>query len=234
VQAHHKVLLAALRKNRRIRAHSQANDSYLSSGHHYYDVSIPTLRAIAKTWLKENKDIPNEQFLALLNCLYRGRSYEEKVLAGILLSYHRAGRRTIGPKQLDAWLDHVVGWAEIDSLCQNAFTADEMIADWHGWERFIGNLSRDENINKRRAAPVFLTTPVRDSDDERLASLAFQTVETLKSEREIIITKALSWLLRSMVKHHKPMVASYVKARRDSLPAIAVRETIRKIQTGRK
>jgi len=233
-QAHHKILLAALRKNQRIRAHSQANDSYLSSGHHYYDISIPTLRALAKTWLKKNEDIPNEQFLGLLNCLYRGKSYEEKVLASILLSYHHAGRRTIGQKQLDGWLDSLVGWAEIDSLCQNAFTADEMVADWRGWERFIRNLSRDRNINKRRAALVFLTTPVRDSDDERLASLAFQTVETLKSEREIIISKALSWLLRSMVKHHKPMVASYVKASRDSLPAIAVRETTRKIQTGRK
>ena len=232
--AHHKILLAALRKNRRIRKHSQANDSYLSSGHHYYDISIPTLRALAKTWLKENKGIPHEQFLALLNCLYRGRSYEEKVLASILLSYHRAGRRTIGLRQLDAWLDRLVGWAEIDSLCQNAFTADEMVADWRGWERFIRNLSRHQNINKRRAALVFLTTPVCDSDDERLASLAFQAVETLKSEREIIITKALSWLLRSLVKHHKPKVASYIKESRGSLPAIAVRETTRKIQTGRK
>ncbi|HEV2169659.1 MAG TPA: DNA alkylation repair protein, partial [Candidatus Binatus sp.] len=92
---HHKVLIARLEKHRRNRAHSQANDSYLSSGHRYYDVSIPTLRTLAKAWLNENTGIPDAEFRAVLDCLYCGKSYEEKVLASILLSYHRTGPRTI-------------------------------------------------------------------------------------------------------------------------------------------
>ena len=231
---HHRSLLAGIKKNGRTRAHSQANDSYLSSGHHYYDVSIPTLRAIAKTWLKENKDIAHEEFIAGIDGLYGGKSYEEKVLASLVISYHHAGRQMIGPKQLDGWLDGLVGWAEIDSLCASAFTAKEMLADWSAWKRFLQTLARDRNINKRRAALVFLTTATRKSDDRRLAALALETVEALKHEREIIITKAVSWLLRSMVVQHKSMVAAYIKEHRDSLPAIAVRETSRKIATGRK
>lgn len=231
---HHKVLLASLEKHRRNRVHSQANDSYLSSGHRYYDVSVPSLRTLAKAWLKENKGVPDAEFLATLDGLYGGRSYEEKVLASILLSYHRAGRGTIGTKQLGAWLDGLVGWAEIDSLCASAFTADEIVANWPEWKRFIRTLSRDKNINKRRAALVFLTTPGRKSDDERLAALAFETIEALKQERDIIITKAVSWLLRSMVLLHKRAVSAYIKENRRSLPAIAVRETTRKIATGRK
>lgn len=231
---HHKVLLAALEKHRRNRVHSQANDSYLSSGHHYYDVSIPSLRTLAKAWLKENKGVPDEEFLATLDGLYRGRSYEEKVLASILLSYHHAGRQTIGTKQLDAWLDGLVGWAEIDSLCQSAFTGDEILANWREWKGFIKTLARDQNINKRRAALVFLTAPVRHSDDERLAALGFEMIDMLKPERDIVITKAVSWLLRSMVPHHRRAVSSYVEENDHSLPAIAVRETTRKIATGRK
>ncbi|MGH7923274.1 MAG: DNA alkylation repair protein [Candidatus Binatus sp.] len=214
--------------------HSQANDSYLGSGHLYYDVSIPNLRMLAKAWLKENKGVPDAEFSAILDGLYRGRSYEEKVLASVLLSYHRAGRRAIGTKRLEAWLDGLVGWAEIDSLCQSAFTADEIVANWSEWRRFIRSLARDDNINKRRAALVFLTTPVRNSDDARLVAQAFETIEMLKQERDIIITKAVSWLLRSMVQHHQRAVSVYIKANRHSLPAIAVRETTRKIATGRK
>ena len=234
MNAHHRSLLDVIRKNGRTRAHSQANDSYLSSGHHYYDVSIPTLRALAKAWLKANQGIGDGEFLAVLDGLYDGKSYEEKVLASMLIVGNHAGRRTIGPKRLDRWLDVLVGWAEVDSLCASAFTAEEMLADWTGWRRFIRSLARDRNINKRRAALVFLTTATRKSNDRRLATLALETVEALKHQREIIITKAVSWLLRSMVAQHKPMVAAYIKDNRHSLPAIAVRETARKIATGRK
>ena len=137
-------------------------------------------------------------------------------------------------KQLRAWLDHLVGWAEIDSLC-TIFTAEEILANRREWERFIAAaLARNRNINKRRAALVFLTGPVRRSEDKRLAELGFRTIEVLKSERAIIISKAVSWLLRSMVTHHKRAVASYIKENHNSLPAIAVRKTRRKIATGRK
>ncbi|HKN01071.1 MAG TPA: DNA alkylation repair protein [Candidatus Binataceae bacterium] len=241
MHAHHKVLLAGLEKHRRNRVHSQTNDSYLSSGHLYYDVSIPVLRTLAKVWLKENKGVSDSEFLAVLESLYRCKSYEEKILASILLSYHRTGRRTVGPKQLNTWLDNLVGWAEIDSLClcsssaaRRNFTSEEILANWGEWERFVRGLSLDKNINKRRAALVFLTAPLRYSKDKRVAALGFEVVEVLKPERDIMITKAVSWILRSMVRHHKRAVANYIKETRDSLPAIAVRETTRKIATGQK
>jgi 3-methyladenine DNA glycosylase AlkD len=230
----HRRLLADLKKHQRHRVHSQANDSYLSSGHHYWDISIPTLRMLAKKWLKQNKGIGDTDFRTVLDSLYSGKSYEEKVLASILLSNHRDGRKVVGPEQLETWLGGLVGWAEVDALCQSTFPADEMLADWRRWQRLIRKLAGDTNINKRRAALVFLTTPTRHSNDERLSSLAFEMVDALKSHREIIITKAVSWLLRSMVQHHAQAVADYVRENGRLLPAIAVRETLRKIATGLK
>ena len=231
---HHKTLLAEITKLRRKRTHSQANDSYLSSGHRYYDVSVPARRALAKAWLKDNKAIADAEFIALLDVLIRGKSHEEKTVACILLSYHPAGRKQVEPAQLDVWLDHLVGWAEIDSLGANVFKAEELLSDWPTWSAFIKNLARDKNSNKRRAALVFLTGPVRYSADKRLANLAFDTIATLKTERNVVITKATSWLLRSMVQNHRRAVEAYLRKNRPTLPAIAVRETMRKIETGRK
>jgi 3-methyladenine DNA glycosylase AlkD len=234
MHSHHKTLLAEIEKRRRKRPHPQSSDSYLSSGHFYYDVSIPNLRAVAKAWTRQNSSIGEAEFVAALDSLYRGKSYEEKVLASLVLSYHRAARGNVRLRQLDAWLDQLAGWAEIDSLCQSTFTAEEIAANWPEWARFIRALARDRNINKRRAALVLLTGPVRKSDDVRLAALAFEVIEGLKAEREIIITKAVSWLLRSTTQHHKRAVSVYIEENRDSLPAIAVRETARKLATGRK
>ena len=230
---HHRALLAGLKAHRRNRVHSQANDSYVGSGHLYYDVSVPVRRTLAKKWLKEHRGITDTEFLAVVGSLFSGKSHEEKTLASILLACHASGRKAVGPKQLNAWLDQLVGWAEIDSLC-TIFTAGEILANRREWERFIGSLARHKNINKRRAALVFLTRPLRGSQDNRLAELGFRTIEVLKSERAIVITKAVSWLLRSMIAHHRRAVAAYIKQNHHSLPAVAVRETIRKIATGRK
>ena len=131
-------------------------------------------------------------------------------------------------------MDWLNGWAEVDSLCQNAFTAAEMLADWPAWKAQIDRFSTDANINKRRAALVLLTGPVHYSEDARFRDLALTVIERLKPERDILITKAVSWLLRSMTTRHREAVEQCLAEHAASLPAIAVRETRTKLATGTK
>ena len=233
MHAHHKTLLAEIQSTQR-KGRAAFGVSYLRSGHRYYGSTAPKLRAMAKAWLAANKGLPPNEIVKIVDGLIEAESHEEKVLAALLLGYSKAARAAVSTKDLDAWLNHLVGWAEIDSLCSNIFKPDEALSSWKDWERFIRRLARDENINKRRAALVFLTGFVRYSADKRLSALAFETVEWLKAEREIIITKAVSWLLRNLTIQHKKAVAAYIAKNEASLPAIAVRETTRKIKTGRK
>jgi len=230
----HKKILTEIKKHKGKGTEHTSSDSYILSGHFYYDVSVPVRRQIVKNWLKDNKNILDEDFTAVLDSLYKGKSHEEKTVASYLLSYHHPHRKGIKPKQLNEWLDHLVGWAEIDALCQNVFTAEELLADWKMWESFIRKLSKDKNINKRRASLVLLTGPTHRSNDKRLRDLAFKVVDTLKDERPIIITKAISWLLREMSAQHKKAVSKYLKKNEETLPKIAIRETWRKIKTGKK
>ena len=81
---------------------------------------------------------------------------------------------------------------------------------------------------------VLLTKPVRESDDVRLADLAFSNIDKLKENREILVTKAISWLLRDLINNHRQRVEEYLKANQDTLPKIAIRETRMKLLTGRK
>jgi 3-methyladenine DNA glycosylase AlkD len=75
---------------------------------------------------------------------------------------------------------------------------------------------------------------VRDSDDTRLADLAFTNIDKLKKDKEILVTKAISWLLRDLIKHNRQRVETYLKENENMLPRIAFRETRAKLLTGRK
>lgn len=231
---HHTSLLKTLKKHAGKGTTLSASDSYLSSGHCYYNISVPVRRQIAKDWLRENSKVSDKDFLAMLDSLFQGASHEEKTMASILLGYHTTARSRVTFTQIDRWLDELVGWAEIDSLCAGIFTPQDFLDKRDGWEKFLRKLVKDKNINKRRAGLVFLVRPLAKSDDQRILKLALDLVDQLKHEKEILITKAISWVLRSGVAQHKEAMRTYLKKEKESLPKIAIRETVRKIETGRK
>lgn len=210
------------------------NDSYTGSGHIFYQVSVPARRKLARSWLAAHRGSPPAEVLALVESLVTGASHEEKTLAALMLGYSSSARAALRPADVDRFLDHLQGWAEIDSLCQNVFKAEQLLLDWHSWRSLIERLSRDLNINKRRAALVLLTGPTRRSNDERLRALALEIIAALSSERDILITKAISWLLRALTTHHAGFVRRYLDDNAASLPKIALRETRTKLETGRK
>ena len=208
--------------------------AYLKSGAMFINVAVPEQRRIAKDWLRSHKDWATAEVLRLVGELVQGASHEEKTLGLHLLEGLGRGLRPFGPAEVNRWLDHLVGWAEVDTLCQSTFGPEDLLGDWPAWSGFIRRLARDANINKRRAALVLLCRSVRTSPDPHLRELALETVEALKGEREIIITKAVSWLLRSLSDQHPAEVSRYLDTEVSSLPAIAVRETRAKLATGRK
>ncbi|MBU1110645.1 DNA alkylation repair protein [Patescibacteria group bacterium] len=235
---------------------SKHNASYGGHNEKSYPLSNPQLRKIVKNWLKSQKDLTLNQFIALLNSLYQNsKSSTEKSLAGYLLEYRPKLRNQLDPILLDNWLEYLTGWAQIDSLCQSNFSGRELLDSWNQWETLLQKFNRSDNISKQRASLVLLTKPAGEVADERLAQIAIANIENLKHEKDILITKAISWLLRAMVKHqnilirrhservvssgfshknYRDIVEKYLKKNSTSLPRIAVRETTRKLKTGRK
>jgi 3-methyladenine DNA glycosylase AlkD len=234
IAGEHAGLVAQLRASGTPYYGGDQNDSFTSSGRPFFCVSAPKLRRIGRAWLAARRTGADGELLALAARLFDGEAYEEKVMAAVLLGYSARVRRQATPAMVERWLGGLQGWAEIDSLCASVFSADEMAANWPAWRGLVERLSLDPNINKRRAALVLLTTPTRTSGDVRFRDLGFAVIERLKGERAILITKAVSWLLRSMAARHGPAVAAYLDAKAASLPAIAVRETRTKLRTGTK
>ena len=207
---------------------------YMGTDKFYHGFTTPQISNLAKKIFKENQLSP-EGILQLLNSLYQyGINYTEIVLGPMILSLSPQTLKNFDPKNLDLWLNYTCGWAENDVLCQSNFTAENVLNRWSDWEKWLKEFNQSSNINKRRASLVLLTKPVRQSDDNRLSKLAFENIENLKREKDILVTKAVSWLLRSLVTFHKQEILKYLEVNKDSLPKIAYREALSKALTGRK
>ncbi|MFW5748480.1 MAG: DNA alkylation repair protein [Chloroflexota bacterium] len=208
--------------------------AYHGTPHRYLGLAVPQRRKLAKQWARAHFDINFDTWRALLDRLYHGETYEEKTIGGELLHLYPQHRRAINLGDFDRWLGQLEGWAEVDTTCQAGFVVDDLLARWDAWRPFLDRLGRDANLNKARAAFVLLTKPLDRHPDPRLWALAHELVEARKGERDKLITKAISWVLRSAITHHRAALTAYLETAADSLPAIALRETRAKLSTGKK
>ncbi len=209
-------------------------DKYLGNMHPKYALSTPELRTIARDWMKRHRNISAQEFSELLTCLLEGKTFTEKIMAGIMLGYATQAQRTFDIKIFDHWLSQLEGWAEIDALCSGKYSLNEIPRNWKAWSKQLVRFNKSNEIEKRRASLVLLCSPLSHSGDAALRETAFALIDRIKHEKDILVTKAISWLLRSMVRHHHDAVMDYVNENSESLPAIAVRETRKKLKTGRK
>jgi len=207
---------------------------YLGTQNKLYHLKSAQQNSIAKDFLNRHKDISEEQFLELLTALYTGESFNERTFGTRLLEYKRAFKPLFTPSRVFGWLGGLAGWCEVDSLCQTTFMARDLLGDWKNWEKTIEKMSRDKNISRRRASLVLLVKSVRGSGDDRLASLAFDNLERLKGEKDILVSKAVSWLLRDLIKHHKARVSAFLVDNKDVLPKFVIKEVSNKLTYGTK
>lgn len=233
---HHQKLLIEIEKlkSKSSKSETQWVKKYLGTNKIFYNFSTKQLVDLIKNFVKESNLSP-DQTIELLNSLYQnGTTYNEIAIAGKIVLFSKISQQNFNPKHLDLWLNYTCGWAENDGLCQSNFTADTLLSNWDSWSKILKEFNQSQNINKRRASLVLLTKSVNKSDDNRLSKIAFENIEKLKGEKDILITKAVSWLLRSLVEYHKDEVLNYLEKNKDSLPKIAYRESLTKALTGHK
>ena len=231
---HHKKILELIHRHSGKPTQHTFLNSYLGTSHPRYAISIPVLRKIAREWIKSHRTMSASEFQGLLTSLIHGPSSTEKTMAGILLDLSTEAQRQFDPRVFNDWLDHLEGWAEVDAVCTGAYAKAQLPANFVQWKKLLTAFSKSKNIHKRRASLVLLCSPLRTAKNPSLVAVVLENVNRLRGEKEILITKAISWVLRSASIWHKELILKYVNSKKDKLPKIAVRETLAKITTGRK
>ncbi len=209
-------------------------ENYLGTSHARYAISNPGMREIARNWSKANTALSANEFRDVVASLVKGKSYNEKLMAGFLLGYAKPHQRKFRVSTFNEWLDELEGWAEVDTLCTGKFAQIEIASNFDKWLPLLRKLARSKSIQKRRASLVLFCSPIAHSPDEAMADAALENIDKLKHEKDVLITKAISWLLRTMIRHHKNKVVGYLDTNGATLPSIAVRETTVKLKTGTK
>lgn len=229
----HDLLLSEIKKRSGKPTAHTFLENYLGNSHYRYAIANPELRKIAKEWMTNQKGLAPAEFKAVLTSLFKAESFTEKIMGGFLLNYARGSHRAIKPALVDRWLSYLEGWAEIDTLCTGEFSKSEIPENWKEWKPFLIKLARSKSIGKRRASLVFFCSVFANKTHDDIQKTALANIELLKTEKDVLITKAISWVLRSMIRYNRKEVAAYLQENASTLPAIAVRETRIKLATGR-
>jgi len=209
-------------------------ERYLGTKRKFICVKAAERDKIIRESLHELKALPPKDAIKILDELFSSDTFEDFNLAGKLLTKLPEVRRSLDFGHLEKWLRTTNGWAECDCICQSLFSEKEVLDRWGEWEKTIHRFTKDKNIQIRRASLVLQCNPARKSDNPKLTALAFETVEKLKGEKDVLITKAISWVLRCLAVQNGKETLVYLKNNQDSLPKIAYRETLKKITTGKK
>lgn len=202
--------------------------NYSGSLHLEYGIPVPVLRATLREWsITHRAALTFAAWHATLDALYRGVSKEERKAAALLLENFPKFRQQLDPVDLEGWIGELSGWEEVDSTCQSIFTAKELLANWSAWQMTLRRLNADPKLEKRRASLVLLLRPVRESTDDSLVDLAFANLAACQHERDKLIAKAVSWLLRDLIKLQAPRVAQFLADHAATMP-VSVHTEVRK------
>lgn len=189
---------------------------------------------IIRKYSAELKGRDPKEVIDILDELFASDVFEDVNFAGKMLTRLPKVRAIISLDQIGKWVSKTSGWAECDGIVQSLFSGKEILQRIDEWKEIIPKFSSGDNIQIRRASLVIQCKPNREVSDPRIRKLAFETIEKLKGEKEILITKAISWLLRDLSRQNKAEVKRYLEENKSTLPAIAYRETMKKIETGKK
>ncbi|MFH2019559.1 MAG: DNA alkylation repair protein [bacterium] len=199
---------------------------YLKSPFSHYGVRVPVLRKLAKTWLRNHKNLSFSDLLSFTEKLWAGDYHEERMLAIFLLVYRVDELTFHDLLRIEHMVKTAIGWAELD-----------MIAAWLCGQLYYDNTPKmtsvmkrwikDENFWVQRAALLTLLGPVRK--DPKHFPLFVELSVPLLSEKEFFIRKAIGWVLRELAKINPQLVYAYVSKYKAQMSGLTYREATRKL-----
>jgi 3-methyladenine DNA glycosylase AlkD len=198
-----------------------------------YGLRIFEIRKIVRDWRREHKDIDLDDLVALVEDLWLGPSREERLVGLELLQQYRESIPPLAWEHFDRWRRDLDSWELTDVLGLSVLgvwvASEPDLREQHLWD-----LLADENVWSRRLGLVAGIGFDRALKTVESARLVLQMVDREKEDRRPLITKAVSWTLRSLGTRHPDEVLAYLEANEQVLAGHVVREVTNKLTTGRK
>ena len=200
-----------------------------------------------ETWVTARRELvtlmadePAEDVIELACQLWEaGHNY--LMAAGVLMIYeHPTALRRVRVADLERMGDNVAGWGDVDALC---CLTNTLWRTGHLSDATLRKWARSESRWWRRSALVTLVMKppkkstyrreliqVRGGHHKPERMLPF--CEMLLDDRDDMVEKAMSWVLRDLSVPHPEIVRDFLDTHKDRLASRVMREVRNKLETG--
>ena len=213
-------------------ARAAHGEGYYPTGMRITGVRTPVLHRAAAD-LARSIEAPEDAVLLADNLVVSG-GFEERTLAYLLLSRHRAAFATLRVDGIEALGRGMDNWASVDAFATlvagPAWLAGQLgDSDVERWAR-----SSDRWWRRAALASTVPLNKKRAGDGTGDARRTLAICDRLAEDRDDMVVKALSWALRSLAERDPVPVRAFLDEHGDALAARVRREVRHKLETGLK
>lgn len=196
---------------------------YLKSDLEHYGVTMPAIRAVAKTVRRQHADLGHDDLVALAIALWAAPVHERRMVTVELLDLYADRLRPGDLKLLERLLRESKTWALVDSLA--ASVVGPLIERHPKSAAVLDRWAADDDFWIRRSALLALLIALRrgEGDFERFSRYA----DAMLDEKEFFIRKAIGWVLRDTARKRPDMVFEWLLPRASRASGVTLREAVK-------
>jgi 3-methyladenine DNA glycosylase AlkD len=201
--------------------------AYMKSAMPYRGVSAPEQKTIWKQVFREHPLPSRRQWQQVALTLWRDAAFREERYAAIALTAMKqyAPYRTMA--SIPMFQEMIVTgawWDFVDAIAARQL-GDVLRYDTVPMSALMRRWALDGNMWKRRAAILCQLGFKRDTD----LTLLHDCIQPNLADKEFFIRKAIGWALRQYAWTDPRAVKRYVRANRDRLSGLSVREALKNV-----
>lgn len=200
-------------------ARAKGEKAYLKSDLTFYGTAMPDIRRITGEYAKSH-DLDRRELRAIAESAWHQDVFELRTAALALLDRRKD---VLEERDLPWLLDLVDGsktWALVDWLAVGII--GDVVARYPASLRWLPIWAKQKNFWIRRTAILAqLNTLKRGEGDWKLFT---EIAAGLLHEKEFFIRKSIGWVLREVSKKHPKRVHEFIRAHRDEMSGLTLRE----------
>ena len=174
-----------------------------------YGLSVPQVRAIAKTFLPRlKKEASLEDMIDLCDLLLETEGLEEGGAVDVLMSPFAKKLTPMHYPYVDRWVDYFTNWAVTDAICLHVIGV--LVERHQMLLPFVASWTESDNRWRRRAACVSLVPAARHNTIP--ISSVFSLTDHLMHDKDDMVQKGTGWLLKVAAEHHQQRVVENLQA----------------------
>jgi 3-methyladenine DNA glycosylase AlkD len=191
------------------------------------------MRPVVRKFAEILRAEPPRAILDVALALVRAGTVEGRQVGYELISRRKDARALLTPRLVEQLGRGNDNWASVDGFA--VFVSGPAWREGRVRDRDVVRWARSSDRWWRRtalASSVALNVAARGGRGDRKRTLLI--CSQFVGERDAMLAKALSWSLRSLVKHDSGAVRAFLDDHGADLPSIVRREVGTKLRTGRK